>query len=53
MASIANLKAFASRLKPEDDDAFQARMSAEATFDEAERRMSVSLARQGCEQAIC
>jgi hypothetical protein len=46
------VKAFAARLKQEDDDAFQARMNAEETFDEAERRLSVSLARHGCEQAI-
>jgi hypothetical protein len=46
------MKAFAARLKQSDDEAFQARMTAEETFDEAERRMSVSLARQGCEQAI-
>jgi hypothetical protein len=46
------LKAFAARLKHEDDEAFQARMTAEETFDEAERRMSAALARQGSEQAI-
>jgi hypothetical protein len=48
----AELKAFAARLKHEDDEAFQARMTAEETFDEAERRMSAALARQGSEQAI-
>jgi hypothetical protein len=48
----AELKAFAARLKNEDDEAFQARMTAEETFDEAERRMSAALARQGSEQAI-
>jgi hypothetical protein len=46
------LKGFAERLKQADDQAFQARMTAEDTFDEAERRMSVSLARLGSEQAI-
>jgi len=46
------LKAYAARLKQEDDEAFQARMTAEETFDEAERRLSTSLARQGCDQAI-
>lgn len=46
------LKAFASRLKQEDDAAFQLRMTAEDTFDEAERRLSVPLARKGSEQAI-
>jgi hypothetical protein len=46
------LKGFAERLKQADDQAFQARMTAEDTFDEAERRLSVSLARLGSEQAI-
>jgi hypothetical protein len=46
------LKEFAGRLKQADDEAFQARMTAEETFDEAERRMSVSLAQQGSAQAI-
>jgi hypothetical protein len=46
------LKVFAARLKEADDEAFQARMAAEETFDEAERRLSPSLARQGSEQAI-
>lgn len=47
-----DLKAFAERLKTADDEAFQARMTAEETFDEAERRMSIPLARQVSEQAI-
>jgi hypothetical protein len=47
-----DLKAFAGKLKKADDEAFQARMTAEETFDEAERKMSVALARQGSEQAI-
>src|SRR5437763_32618 len=47
-----DLKAFAGRLKQEDDEAFQARMTAEETFDEAERKMSASLARQGSAEAI-
>jgi len=46
------LKAFAARLKQEDDEAFQLRMSAEDTFDEAERKLSIPLARKGSEQAI-
>lgn len=46
------LKAFAARLKQADDEAFQARMTAEETFDEAERHLSVPLARKGSEQAI-
>ena len=48
----AETKALAGRLKTEDDEAFQARMAAEETFDEAERKMSTALARQGSEQAI-
>ena len=47
----AEVKALA-RLKKEDDEAFQARMTAEETFDEAERKMSIPLARQGSEQAV-
>ena len=46
------LKGFAAKLKQEDDEAFQARMTAEDTFDEAERKLSTALARQGSEQAI-
>ncbi|HTS63907.1 MAG TPA: hypothetical protein VMH28_17915 [Candidatus Acidoferrales bacterium] len=48
----AELKEFAAKLKKADDEAFQARMTAEETFDEAERRLSVPQARQGSEQAI-
>jgi hypothetical protein len=48
----ADLKLFAERLKEADDEAFQARMTAEETFDEAERRLSIPMARQGSEQAI-
>ena len=39
-------------VKKADDAAYEARMSAEATFDEAERRMSARLAREGAQQAI-
>ena len=46
------IKALAVRLKAEDDEAFEARMEAEETFDEAERKMSTALARQGSEQAV-
>jgi len=45
-------KAFAERLKTQDDEAFQARMTAEETFDDADRRLSIPLARKGSEQAI-
>jgi hypothetical protein len=39
-------------VKEMDDKAHAARMDAEATFDEAERRMSTDLAREGCRKAI-
>lgn len=39
-------------VKEMDDKAHAARMDAEATFDEAERRMSTDLAREGCKKAI-
>ena len=35
-----------------DDEAYQARMDAEATFDLAEKQLSTSLAREGCRKAI-
>lgn len=35
-----------------DDEAYRARMDAEAAFDEAERQLSTSLAREGCRKAI-
>jgi hypothetical protein len=47
-----DLKLFAGKLKRADDEAFAARMAAEETFDVAERRMSVPLARRGSEEAI-
>jgi hypothetical protein len=39
-------------VKEMDEKARAARMDAEATFDEAERRMSTDLAREGCRKAI-
>ena len=42
----------ARRVKAADDIATQARLTAEKTFDEAERRLSARLARLGAEQAI-
>lgn len=38
--------------KRADDEAFRARMDAENTFDEAERQLSASMAREGCRKAI-
>jgi len=42
----------AAALKNADDSAHRARMDAEATFDEAEKRLSTALAREGCKKAI-
>lgn len=39
-------------VKEMDDKAREARMDAEATFDEAERLLSTDLARKGCRKAI-
>lgn len=44
--------ALAKELKDADEEAYSARMNAEATFDEAERKLSTRLAREGCEKAI-
>lgn len=48
----AKVKASAKRLKTADDEAFSARMAAEDTFVEAEKRMSTSLACEGSRQAV-
>jgi hypothetical protein len=40
------------RVKEADDEAENTRLDAEATFDEAERRMSASMAREGAQKAI-
>lgn len=40
------------RIKQADDEAEHARVDAEHTFDEAERTLSTSLAREGCQKAI-
>ncbi len=46
------IKLTVQRVKEADDVAYQARMEAEGTFDEAERRMSAGMAREGAQQAI-
>lgn len=43
---------FVRRVKEADDAAYRAHMDAERTFDEAERLLSTSLAREGCRKAI-
>jgi len=48
----AKVKAAAQKLKEVDDEAYGLRMQAEATFDEAEKRMSTSMAKEGSRQAI-
>ena len=42
----------ARKVKEADDEAYRARMDAEKTFDDAERQLSTSLAREGCRKAI-
>jgi len=48
----ATRQAARQQLKPSDDEAYQARMDAEAQFDEADRRLSTSMAREGAQMAI-
>jgi hypothetical protein len=43
---------FVRQVKEADDEAYRVRMDAERTFDEAERLLSTSLAREGCKKAI-
>ena len=47
-----HIKLTAERVKEADNAADQAHMDAEATFDEAERRMSAEMACEGAQQAI-
>jgi len=42
----------AKKVKEADDEAYRARMDAEETFDEAEKKLSTALAREGCRKAI-
>jgi len=42
----------ARHMKEADDQAYRARMDAEKTFDDAEKQLSTSLAREGCRKAI-
>ena len=46
------IKAAVEKIKAADATAEAARLDAEATFDEAERRLSASMAREGTEKAI-
>jgi hypothetical protein len=47
-----HLRLVAKKVKEADAAAYRARMDAEETFDEAERQLSTSLAREGCRKAI-
>jgi hypothetical protein len=42
----------AKKVKEADDEAYRARMDAEEAFDQAEKQLSTSLARDGCRKAI-
>jgi len=46
------VKAVAQKLKAADDEAYQIRMRAEDMFDEAEKRLSSSMAREASQVAI-
>jgi hypothetical protein len=46
------IRILVEEIKDADDRARRARMDAERTFDEAERQLSTSLAREGCKKAI-
>ncbi len=46
------IKAAAQKLKTVDDEAYRVRMEAEAMFDEAEKRLSSSMAREASQVAI-
>ncbi|MGB7847453.1 MAG: hypothetical protein WBL63_17700 [Candidatus Acidiferrum sp.] len=50
--SDPQIKLLVEKVKQADDAARRARMDAEETFDEAERELSTSLAREGCKKAI-
>jgi len=48
----AKLRLAARQIKAADEEAYRARMTAEQTFDDAEKQLSTRLAREGCRQAI-
>ena len=48
----AEVRLAARHIKQADDHAYRAHMTAENTFDEAERQLSTRLAREGCSLAI-
>jgi hypothetical protein len=46
------IKLAVRRVKEADDEAENARLDADGTFDEAERQMSASMAREGAQKAV-
>jgi hypothetical protein len=46
------IKLAVQRVKDLDDEAYQARMNAEETFDQAEKQLSTEMAREGAQKAI-
>jgi len=48
----AEIKLLAKRVKDADDEAVDTHWDAEDTFDEAERRLSAAMAREGAKKAI-
>ncbi|MGA2989847.1 MAG: hypothetical protein ABSD88_05165 [Candidatus Korobacteraceae bacterium] len=46
------IKLLVQKVKQADDEAYQAHLDAEEVFDKADKRLSTSLAREGCRQAI-
>lgn len=48
----AELPNAVKQVKRADDESFRAHLDAENTFDEAERQLSTSMAREGCRKAI-
>jgi len=48
----AEMSLIVKKVKEADEQAYRARMDAEKAFDDAERQLSTSLAREGCKKAI-
>ncbi len=48
----ATRKSVVQQVKAADTEAYKARMDAEAQFDEADRRLSTGMAREGAQMAI-
>ena len=52
LAAYRDSGAAARKFRQADEAAHQARMKAEAIFDDAEKQLSTALAREGCRQTI-